>query len=86
MEYRHLPSTISEVRTVSRIETFTFRVTPGERRQISAVAERLDRTESDTMRWLLREAARTRGVLPQPNENTNDAPWPEKQESAACVR
>jgi hypothetical protein len=39
---------------------------------------------SEQMRYLLREAARTRGLLPQPTEHTNDAPWPEKQESAVC--
>jgi hypothetical protein len=59
---------------VSRIGSFTFRVTPEERRLIGVVAERLDRTDSDTVRWLIREAARARGLLPQPAVKTNGAP------------
>ena len=38
----------------------------------------------EQLRYLLREAAQARGLLPQSNENTNGAPWPEKRESAAC--
>lgn len=50
---------------MNRIGNFTLRVNTIERRLIAAVAERLDRTESDTMRHLLREKARELGVTPQ---------------------
>jgi hypothetical protein len=38
----------------------------------------------EQMRHLLREAARTRGLLPQANENTHDAPPVPRPESAVC--
>jgi hypothetical protein len=37
----------------------------------------------EQMRHLLREAAQQRGLLPQPNENTNGAPSPLTAEGAA---
>lgn len=50
---------------MNRIGNFTLRVNPIERQLITAVAECLDRTESDTMRYLLREKARELGVTPE---------------------
>jgi hypothetical protein len=47
---------------VNRINTFTFRVSQAERRLIEVVAQQLDRTESDAVRYLLREKARELGV------------------------
>jgi hypothetical protein len=43
---------------------FTVRVNPAERQLITAVAQRLDRNESDAVRHLFREKARELGVLP----------------------
>ncbi len=42
---------------MSRIENFTFRVNRDERMLITAVAARLQRNESDTLRYLVRKAA-----------------------------
>jgi hypothetical protein len=43
---------------------FTIRVNTAERQLMAAVAQRLDRNESDTVRHLLREKARELGVMP----------------------
>jgi hypothetical protein len=43
---------------MSRIDTFTFRVNTNERRMLKALAERLQRSQSDAVRLLIREAAR----------------------------
>jgi len=48
---------------MSRIDTFTFRVNPNERRLLAALAERLQRSQSDAVRWLVREAACELGVF-----------------------
>jgi hypothetical protein len=61
---------------VNRIDTFTFRVTSDERRLIGVVAERLDRTESDTVRHLLREKARELGVAPTVPKNDRHVAQP----------
>jgi hypothetical protein len=47
-----------------RNDNFTLRVNPTERMLITAVAERLERTESDAVRLLLREKARELGITP----------------------
>jgi len=47
-----------------RIDNFTLRVSTDERQLIAAVAQRLDRNESDTVRHLLREKARELGIAP----------------------
>lgn len=47
-----------------RNDNFTLRMNAAERQLITAVAQRLDRTESDTVRYLLREKARELGVAP----------------------
>lgn len=49
---------------MNRVDNFTLRVNPTERELIAAVARQLDRTESDTMRLLIREKAREFGLLP----------------------
>jgi hypothetical protein len=47
-----------------REDTFTLRVSVVERQLITIIAQRLERTESDTVRFLLREKARELGVTP----------------------
>ena len=53
-------------------ERFTFRLDATERALIKAVAGRLERDESDTLRFVLREKARALGV-PIPGEATTKA-------------
>lgn len=43
---------------MSRIDTFTFRVNADERRILAALANYLNRSQSDALRLLIREAAR----------------------------
>lgn len=40
---------------MNRWKTFTFRVNPEERNLISNLARRFQRTQSDAIRWLIRE-------------------------------
>ena len=47
---------------MARIDTFTLRVNPDERRMIDALARRLERTQSDAIRVVLRRAAVEAGV------------------------
>ncbi len=47
-----------------RKDTFGFRVTDEERGLIKAVADRLQRDESDTIRLLVRNVAQELGVAP----------------------
>ena len=42
---------------MKRVSTFTFRVNNEERRLISALAEILQRSQSDAVRWIVRQAA-----------------------------
>jgi uncharacterized protein (DUF1778 family) len=51
---------------MARIDTFTLRVNRDERRMLAAVAERLQRTQSDAVRLLIREAARELIAKQQP--------------------
>ena len=46
-----------------REDRFTFLCNSDERRLITALAKRLQRTQSDVVRWLVREAARELGVI-----------------------
>lgn len=48
---------------MSRVTTFTFRVTKDERRMLDTLAKNLQRSQSDAIRLLIREATRE---LPQP--------------------
>lgn len=60
---------------MNRDESFTLRVNFNERQLIAAVAERLDRNESDTVRLLIREKARELGLtLELPKGNRHAAP------------
>lgn len=43
---------------MARIDTFTIRVNQDERRMIAALSRRLERSQSDAMRLLLREAVK----------------------------
>jgi len=43
---------------MNRERIFGFRVNDDDRRILAALAERLQRTESDALRWLIRNAAR----------------------------
>jgi len=45
-------------------ERFVFRTDKQERELIALVAQRLDRTESDTMRLIVRQVAAQLGVTP----------------------
>ena len=40
-----------------RIDTFTFRVNDHERQLLERLATKLERTQSDVVRWLVRSAA-----------------------------
>jgi hypothetical protein len=46
--------------------TFTFRLSAHERQLLAALAQRLYRTESGTLRWLIYEAAREREIMQHP--------------------
>lgn len=56
---------------MARYDTFTFRVNPEERQMIEALAEKLQRSPSDTVRLLVRGAAQGAG-LDAPNEQRSD--------------
>jgi hypothetical protein len=47
---------------MARVKVFTFRTTADERRIIAALADKLQRTQSDAVRWLIRESARELGI------------------------
>jgi hypothetical protein len=47
-----------------RDDTFTLRVNENERHMIAALSDKLERSQSDVLRLLVREAARERGVWP----------------------
>lgn len=49
---------------MDRADFFAMRVSVAERQLIAAVARKLERNESDTMRLLVREKARELGVMP----------------------
>lgn len=66
---------------MNRDDSFTLRVNPIERQMIAAIAERLDRTESDTVRVLIHEKARELGIIPRTHES--GTPRPPKLEGAA---
>ena len=53
---------------MNRTDNFTFRMNPAERQLIAAVAQQLERSESDAMRYLLREKARELGVSAQQHD------------------
>ena len=48
--------------TEPRYDTFTFKVNKDERRLIEGLARTLERSQSDVLRLLVREAARAQGV------------------------
>jgi hypothetical protein len=52
--------------------TFTFRLSTDERQLLMMLAQRLYRTESSAVRWLIYEAARERGLVPRPTEADKD--------------
>lgn len=65
-----------------RTQFFTFRVNDDDRQMIKAVAENLQRTQSDTIRWSISELAFNLGIfinplnksqgISKPEENNND--------------
>ena len=55
---------------MARMDTFTFRVDEEEKRLLAALASRLQRNQSDTMRLLLRESAQALGIIGQDKEPT----------------
>ena len=56
---------------MSRSLTFKLRVNKKERLLLGAVAERLARTRGDTIRFLVREAARELRLLPIPKSDSD---------------
>jgi len=67
---------------MSTKKPFTALLRPEERAALKRMAADAGRSESVTVRRLIREAARARGFLP--NANTNDAPPVLRPESAVC--
>jgi hypothetical protein len=57
----------------------------GESSALQAMSEADCRPLREQMRYLLREAAQQRGLLPQPTKSTNDALSPSTAESAVRV-
>ncbi len=53
-------------------ERFVFRTDKQERELIALVAQRLDRTESDTMRLIVRQVAAQLGVTPTKDDRRAD--------------
>lgn len=53
-----------------RRTNFGFRVTDEERQMITTIAQRLERSESDTVRIIVRRYAREMGFLPQSDPPT----------------
>ncbi len=54
--------------SLKRAIHFSFRTDGEERQMIARIAERLERSEGDSVRLLVRAAAREMGVAPQPPE------------------
>jgi hypothetical protein len=53
-----------EVRLMHKTERFTFKLDGEERRLLEWLARRLQRTQSDALRWLIRRAAAGAGKEP----------------------
>lgn len=47
-----------QVKAMARPDTFTFRINQAERGLLERLAQRLQRSQSDALRWLIREAVR----------------------------
>jgi len=58
---------------MNHTDNFTFRMSSTDRQLIAAVAQQLERTESDAMRFLLRKQARELGVSAQQHERASVA-------------
>lgn len=58
---------------MARFDTFTFRVSQDERRLIHNLARSLQRSQSDTIRLVIREAAQGLGVYNQDDKGTFSA-------------
>ncbi len=43
---------------MARADTFSFRLSEEDRRRLARIARRLERSQSDAIRWLIRHAAR----------------------------
>ena len=56
---------------MARFDTFTFRVSQDERRLIHSLALSLQRSQSDTIRLVIREAAQGLGVRIQEDKETS---------------
>lgn len=48
---------------MTRPDTFTFRINQAERGLLERLAQRLQRSQSDALRWLIREAVRGMDAL-----------------------
>jgi hypothetical protein len=52
---------------MTRLQTFTFRVSDDERELIEAIADKLDRNPSDAMRVILRQVGASLGLASNSN-------------------
>lgn len=59
---------------MNRTDNFTMRVNSAERDMIAAVAQKLERGESDTLRLLVRREAQRLGVAPTNGQRQEVAP------------
>lgn len=60
-----------------RANTFTFKVGKDERRMIATLADRLDRSQSDAVRFVIREAVRAlESDTPTPPATSTAQPQP----------
>jgi len=57
---------------MSRVDTFTFRINDEERRLLAGLATRLERSQSDVIRWLLRAAAAQLNAQSRPAPGNGD--------------
>lgn len=57
---------------MSRIIRFTFLVTPNERQMLARLADHYQRSQSDTMRQLIRQAYQVEFPNSQPAEKTTN--------------
>jgi uncharacterized protein (DUF1778 family) len=60
----------------NRTQTFTFRVSTDERRMIKTLAARWQRTESDTVRLLVRAAAQEWGLSVAAKADMKEGSYP----------
>ena len=68
---------------MAKTQRFSFLCNDEERRILTALAQRLQRSQSDSVRWLIREAAHELKVKPQ-REQTQPQPAEVSNEAQAA--